>query len=267
MVQRCDPDRFATVIFAPPDRREALFALYAFNLEIARVPEIVSAPILGQIRLQWWRDMIEAQYEGRKLPHPVAGILGRAIGEYDLSPDLFDRLLMARERDLTLAPLADLTALEAYVEDTAAALAFLALAILGSRDDESREAARHVALGWGLTGLLRAVPFHAASGRLYLPLDLLARHGLSPDAVMAGKRSPGLCEVARQLAHKAMDHLRQGRRLAFSPCAVPALLTARLADGYLTALAKSGFDPLNRSWSVARPRPMALLWSRVSGRI
>ena len=64
MVRRHDRDRYQTALFAPADRREALFALYAFNYEIARVRETVTQPMLGQIRLQWWREVVEAAYAG-----------------------------------------------------------------------------------------------------------------------------------------------------------------------------------------------------------
>src|SRR5208282_2178696 len=62
LVRRHDRDRFQTALFAPAARREALFALYAFNCEIARVRERVTQPTLGQIRLQWWREAIETAY-------------------------------------------------------------------------------------------------------------------------------------------------------------------------------------------------------------
>ena len=64
LVRRHDRDRFQTVLFAPTARREALFALYAFNYEIASVRKRVTVPTLGRIRLEWWRETIAAAYEG-----------------------------------------------------------------------------------------------------------------------------------------------------------------------------------------------------------
>src|SRR5580693_257809 len=83
LVRRHDRDRYQTALFAPADRREALFALYAFNYEIARVRESVTQPMLGQIRLQWWREVVDAAYAG--LPprsHVVAEPLATAIRRY-----------------------------------------------------------------------------------------------------------------------------------------------------------------------------------------
>src|SRR5215510_12653272 len=71
LVRRHDRDRFQTALFAPAGRREALFALYAFNYEVARVRETVSEPMLGQIRLQWWRDSIVAAYDGGPVRHHI----------------------------------------------------------------------------------------------------------------------------------------------------------------------------------------------------
>src|ERR1700716_562271 len=101
LVRRHDRDRFQTVLFAPAARREALFALYAFNYEIARVRESVTQPILGQIRLQWWRDNIAAAFEGGPVrQHVVAAPLTGAIRELALTRADFDRLIEARETDL-----------------------------------------------------------------------------------------------------------------------------------------------------------------------
>src|SRR5438445_9502835 len=100
LVRQHDRDRYQTALFAPADRREALFALYAFNYEIARVRETVTQPMLGQIRLQWWREVLDAAYAG--VPprnHPVAVALTAAIREFGLTRELFDRLVDTRERD------------------------------------------------------------------------------------------------------------------------------------------------------------------------
>src|SRR5579864_3974017 len=94
LVRRHDRDRYQTALFAPADRREALFALYAFNYEIARVREIVTQPMLGQIRLQWWREIVAAAYEdGPPRPHEVAGPLAAVIGDVMPTRVHFDRMI------------------------------------------------------------------------------------------------------------------------------------------------------------------------------
>src|SRR5437763_854177 len=131
LVRRHDRDRYQTALFAPPRQREALFALYAFNYEIARVREIVSEPMLGQIRLQWWREVIAATFAGEPpRRHQIVLPLTDAIREFRLSRVLLEELIDSRERDLDAAPPETMAALEAYAAGTSASLVALALEIL-----------------------------------------------------------------------------------------------------------------------------------------
>ncbi len=267
-VRRYDRDRFGTALFAPAQDREALFSLYAFNTEVSRVRELVTEPLLGRIRLQWWRDAIAGLYQGRRMAHPVAAPLADAIAGRRLSREWFDRLLDARELDLEDAAPADRTALEAYAEGTSASLTLLALEVLGVRDQAAAQAAHHVGVAWALTGLLRAVPFHASMGRLCLPADLLAEHGVSAEDLLAGRRPPGLPAVAEALAGLARRHLAQARvlRRQVPRAALPALLVAPLAEAYLNSLRRSGGDLMDTGWSAPRPRPVRLGWTVFVGR-
>src|SRR6516162_2502368 len=162
LVRRHDHDRFQTALFAPSEGREALFALYAFNYEIARVRETVSEPVLGQIRLQWWRESIAAAFEGGPIRHHiVVEALTAAIRALDLTRAHFDQLVDAREGDLDEAPSADLGALEDYAEATSSGLVYLALESLGIRDPTVAKAGFHVGVAYALAGLLRVMPFQA----------------------------------------------------------------------------------------------------------
>ena len=91
-----DPDRYILAMLAPSAARDALFAVYAFNVEIARTRELVSEPKLGEIRLQWWRDGIAAIYAGDALRHGIGDALGEAVSRHGLSRLHFDRLIDAR---------------------------------------------------------------------------------------------------------------------------------------------------------------------------
>src|SRR5204862_1731916 len=123
LVRRHDRDRYQTALFAPAGCRDALLALYAFNYEIARVRETVTQPMLGQIRLQWWREVLDAAYAGAPpRNHPVAIALTAAIREFGLTRELFDRLVDTRERDMADEPPASLAALGAYAQGTSAPL-------------------------------------------------------------------------------------------------------------------------------------------------
>lgn len=267
-VWRDDRDRFVTALFAPPDRREALYALYAFHLEVAKVPELVREPMMGQIRLQWWRDSLNALLSGGAVAHPVAGPLAEAIHRFDLPPDRLEHLIDAREADLTGEPPETLAAMEDYARATAATLNELALDILGVHQAAAREAGREVGIAWGLTGLLRAVPFHAAGGRLHLPRSLLARHRVPEESVRGGLGAPGLPAVAAEIAATARAHLAAARRhrREVPRAALPALLPAVLADGYLRRLRRSGYDLFAADWATTRTRPLRLTIAAAFGR-
>lgn len=238
-----DPDRYFCALFAAAKDREALFAIYAFNGEIARIREAVSEPMLGMIRLQWWRDAIAAIYGGTPPVHVVVAGLAAAVVAHDLPREAFDRLIDAREGDLDDAPVDSLAALEAYAAATSSTLTGLALSVLGATGDAAQEAGRHVGIAGALSGLLRAIPFHARSRRLYLPADVMAKEGVSGDDVFAGK-TQGVRTVVSCVAGVAEDHLRAARALrgAVPRKTLPALLPATLADNDLKRLRRCGFD-------------------------
>jgi phytoene synthase len=149
----------------------------------------------------------------------------------------FDRLIDARESDLDGEPPPTLAALETYVEDTAGRLVLLALEALGAAEAEA--AGRHAGIAYGLAGLLRAIPFHAAQRRSYLPPEL----GAAPRELFGMRATPALRQAAERLAELARDHLRRARAHAPPRQALPALLPARLAEAALTRLAAGGYDP------------------------
>ncbi len=253
-VRRFDPDRYLCAMFAPADRREDLLALAAFNIELARVREQVSETMLGRIRLQWWREAVEGIFVDSPRRHQVVEPLARAVRRHGLDRATLERMIDAREADLDEGPPIDMTALEAYAEATAGALAALSLQVLGASTPPARDAARDVAVAWGLAGLLRSVVFHARAKRLYLPGELLDRHGVDRGRLFELRGSPALAAAARETAERARSRLAQARTRAGSVprAALPVLLPARLADGYLRALARAGHDPMAPSLA-ARP--------------
>lgn len=238
-VRRHDRERYLAALFAPADRREALFALYAFNYEVAKTREMVSETTLGRIRLEWWRETIDGIYAGGKArAHYVAEPLAEAVRRFGLARTHFDRLLDARESDLDDAPPPTLAALETYVEATSGTLVLLALEALGAARAEA--AGRHAGVAFGLAGLLRAIPFHARARRSYVPAELLP----STRDLFERRPTPALREAARRIADEAGKHLQAVREAAeVSRAALPALLPGYVADQWLRRLAGAGYDP------------------------
>ncbi|MGL5008394.1 MAG: squalene/phytoene synthase family protein, partial [Paracoccaceae bacterium] len=160
LVQRGDPDRFAAVMAAPVAVRGRLFVLYAFNLEVARAPWVTAEPLIAEMRLQWWRDVLV----GPRRAHEVAGPLHDLIAEAALPVEVMDRLVAARLWDIGRDSHADQATLDAYLEDTGAGLRWIAAKAAGAGEAAARD------LGWatGLAAYLRAVPELEARGRVPL---------------------------------------------------------------------------------------------------
>ena len=257
LVRRHDHDRFQTALFAPSGRREALFALYAFNYEVARVRETVSEPVLGQIRLQWWRESIAAAFEGGPVRnHLVVEALTAAIRACALTRAHFERLVDAREQDLDEAPSANLSALEDYAEATSARLVYLALESLGVRGPSAEKAGFHVGVAYALAGLLRAMPFQARAGRLIVPADIAAQTALDAGDYRGLRSTQALCSATAEIAAAASRHLAAARthRHSIARRALPALLPAIVAERSLARLKQAGYDPFDPA--LATPETM-----------
>jgi NADH dehydrogenase [ubiquinone] 1 alpha subcomplex assembly factor 6 len=255
LVRRHDRDRYQTALFAPAARREALFALYAFNYEIARVRETITQPLLGQIRLQWWREVIDAAYGDRPpRAHVVAQPLTAAIRNLAPSREWFDRMIDARERDLGEETPPTLAALEQYAEATSAALIYLALEVLGTRDAAATGKAREVGIAYALAGLLRTMPFHARAGRCYIPDDIAARVGLDPAEYQALRTTPALRAAVAEIAEAARRRLQAaGRRRVPRPDRA-GLLPAVIAERFLWRLRRADHDPFDPA--LVQPDPL-----------
>lgn len=248
LVRRHDNDRFLCAVCAPADRRDALFALYAFNHEIVSIAGKVSEPLLGQIRLQWWREAIAGAFEGgTPRGHQVLDPLAGAIHTHRLERPPFEGMIDARAADFDPTPFADMAALEAHVGATAGTLGRIALRILAVNDRDAQEAARHVGLAAGSVDILRELPLAATRRRLTLPLASVRAAGLDAEEIFARKPSGRLTEVVGELAQFARRHLSAARlhRGDVPDEALPALLPAVLADGYLNRLEAVGFDPFH----------------------
>ena len=258
-VRRRDPDRFLCALFAPADKREDLLALLAFNLELALIREQVSEPMLGRIRLQWWREAVGEIFAGKPRRHAAIQPLHEAATRHGLDRALLERMIDAREADLDAAPPRDLAALETYAEGTSGALSLLALKVLGAEGPAAAAAARHAGVAWALTGLLRSTAFLARAKRSYLPQDLVAKHGARIEELFELRPGAALSSVARDIAGAARGHLlaARGLRRDVPNRALPVLLPSVLADRYLKTLARCGYDPLNDG--LAR-RPALAAW-------
>ena len=270
-VRRFDNDRYLTALFAAGPARDDLLALYAFNLEVARIRELVREPMMGRIRLQWWRDCVAEIYAGGGRRHQVVQPLSGAVHRHGLPREHFERLLDAREADMEEGPPTDLGVLTGYATATGASLGSLALHVLHPGVDEATQSAvRQIWTAWALVGLLRAIPFHARARRIYLPRDLLAAHGVDIADLLELRRPLQLPGVVRAVAMAAAQRLGEGRALAqsFTRRTLPAALPAVLAARYLRRLEAAGCDVFAPAVQLSPPaRTWWLLLAYLRGRV
>ncbi|WP_425404747.1 phytoene/squalene synthase family protein [Hwanghaeella sp.] len=245
-----DRERFLSAMTAPADRREFLFALYAFNHEIAKTSGVVSEPMLGQIRLQWWREAIDECYGGSPRRHAVVTALARAIAETTPSRSIFERVIDAREGDLEFASPKTMADLEGYAAATSGGLTELALEIssgLGEGlPDMARQAARDIGTAWGMIGLMRALPFHMRARRGMMPTDVAYSHNVSSVDLAEARNVPGLSLAVEEVCGRAsglLNRARVNRQLNVSIADVfGALSIGVLADSHLRQLKKVRYD-------------------------
>src|ERR1700733_10664397 len=208
LVRTADRDRFLTALFAPAEYRAALHALYAFNVEVARVREVAREPLPGEIRLQWWSEVVNGERAEEAASNPIASALLAVIERHRLGVPVLTALLDARRFDVYDDPMASLADLEDYARKTSSALLALAAQILAAVEGEVTEpVANPAGIAYAIAGLLRAFPLHAARRQLYVPLDLLDRHGVEPQDIFAGKSSENLRAVFADLQAVARRHL------------------------------------------------------------
>lgn len=264
---------YVASLFVPPESRRAWIALAAFNAEVAHVRDHVSQPLPGEIRLQWWRDALSGSGEGADHGtvegNPVAAELLRAIAQYKLPIETFVRLIDAHVFDVYDDPMPDMAALEAHCRDTAAALYALRAQVLGVTSPEIARLAEHAGLAEGLTGVLLALPRHAARHQLYVPGDLMAVHGVTANEFAQRQATPGLKDALAHLRGEARAQLAQALAMLADapPAARAAFLPLAMVGKTLARLESSEpFDPplpsrlgiLWTTWRAARTKPFRM---------
>jgi phytoene synthase len=261
LLRRDDRDRWFASLFVPREPRPHIHALYAFSLEIARVREIVSEPLLGEIRFQWWRDALEGAGEAKA--NPVAAALLDTIARFDLPKAPLLELIVARGRDVYGEPMDSVVALESYTMATCSNLLRLAVLILdGEEAAASRDAALHAGIAYGITGLIRALPWHSARGQVFIPGEILQAHGANLDDFAAGRASEAVLAVIADLLALARAHLEtfDARLHSLPEKSRPAFLPVCLCEPYLRLMEKPGYEPFKSVIELPQWRRQWILW-------
>ena len=267
LVRGHDFARYASTLFVPAEQRRALLAIYAFNVEVSRVREMVSQPLPGEIRLQWWTDMLAGEGHGGVEGNPVAAELNLAIRNSRLPVEPLSRLVDEHLFDLYNDPMPTMAALEGYVQDTAGALFSLGARVAGWQSPDIEHLARHAGLAQGIAQVVAALPLDASRRQLFVPLQLLESHGSGLEEVFAGKVTPKLRAAFDQLIGEAISHLDTAVALlpGVAPGVRPVFLPLAGVSRDLARMARADTD-LFRPHVTSRLRTLWTLWWSARGR-
>ncbi|MBJ6131736.1 phytoene/squalene synthase family protein [Ochrobactrum sp. Q0168] len=263
LLREADRDRYLSVLYAPEEKRGCLAALYAFNAEVARIRDLVHEPLPGEVRLQWWRDLINGEARGSAEAHPVAAALVETINKYELPRTAFDNYCEARIFDLYDDPMPSRNDLEGYCGETASAIIQLAGFILDRDAAQAHsETAGHAGVAQAITGLLRLLPIHRRRGQLYVPADMLASVGVTREAFLA-KDDASACErlVSVMLA-LASEHLAifDKAKATLPKSLAPAFLPMAIVPAYLKAIERLGGKAAERTADISAIRKQWLMF-------
>lgn len=261
VVRDADRDRYLAALYAPAAHRPALYALYAFNTEIARVRDLAREPMPGEIRLQWWREVIEGERGEEAKANPVAAAMLETLAHYDISRQPLIDLIEARSFDLYDDPMPSVAALEGFGAKTETALIGIAAGVLTRRAPDSSEVMAHAGMAMTIATVLRRFALHAARRQLYVPMDIVERYGASRDDIIAGKATSEIRAALADMRVRARSHLSEaGKRAGAAPPEIwPALLTAALVRQELARMERHGYQPFQPD-SLPQWRRQWLLW-------
>ncbi len=243
LVNLDDRERYLISLFAPQKVQNSLWALWAFNQEVAKIRENVSEQMLGEIRLQWWFDALDEIKQGQEREHPVIQALSLSGFSHTIF-SLLEESLDARRLDILDGGPADFDGLLTYANGVGGALqeAALRLSLNDKKPtDDAVTVARSVGQAWTMLGLVRALPFHWQSGRSYMPND--ATDGMAmPDAEQAfSKLKPIITRMVDFVEAKSVEAIKGRRDLNKGEDIT--LLNAKLINMHLKSLRLANGNP------------------------
>ena len=253
LVREGDRDRYLATLLAPAEHRDALFALYAFNIEIERVRDLAREPMPGEIRLQWWREVLLGERGGESAANPVAAALLQTLSRYSLPKERLAGLVEAHRFDVYDEPMQSLAELQSYAAKTAGAIFESAVQVLGSSKAASEEAGQ----AQTLANVLMQLPRYAARHQLYVPLEVLRQYGAKPEDIFAMRETPELRAALAELRLRARRHLAHiGAASAgiIAARAWPAFLSLAPLRSVLLKMEHADYDPFQP--------PQVLPWRR-----
>jgi phytoene synthase len=253
---------YYSFLFLPPERRRAITALYAFCREVDDVVDECTDVAIARTKLAWWRKEIAGVFSGTP-QHPVGKALSAVVGKFSLPPSLFLDIIDGMEMDLDYNRYPDFATLQVYCHRVAGVVGLMAAEIFGYRDPATLRYAENLGTAFQLTNIIRDVGEDARRNRVYLPLDELARFGVSADAIVHLTESEGF----RRLMDFQVERARNFYREAFAALPArdrrsqrPGLVMAAIYRTLLDEIAADGCKVLSQRTSLTPLRKLWIAW-------
>lgn len=238
-----DKDRYLASLLSPPEKRRALVALYAYHAELARVRDSVHEPLPGEVRLQYWRDLLEGTEHGSTQANPLAAELTAAIRDHHLPIQPLLAMSEARIFDLYDDPMESVGAFEGYAGETASTLIQMASLVLDPEAAATAaDLAGHAGVAQAIAGALLLLPIHRSRGQVYIPREILSATGLDCDGFLADTNRERAAAAIEAFAGLGLDHLARALPDAsrIPEALIPAYLPVSLARSVLKRAASDG---------------------------
>ncbi len=261
LVREADRDRYLATLFAPAQHRDAMFSLYAFNVEISRVRDLAREPMPGEMRLQWWREVLSGDRTGEAAAHPVAAALLTTLKQHNFVATPLLELIDAHTFDLYDAPMATMDDLELYAIQTQSPLFAMAAGILSEGKMPPELFTLDAAVATAIAGILGGFARHAARRQLFVPLDVLESHRVNREDIFAGQASEQLSAALGEMRSVARRCLAaaQAKLQSAMPEILPAFLPVALVGPQLRRMDSAAYQPFAFA-PIAAWRRQWLLW-------
>lgn len=261
LVRQADRDRYLSTLLAPAEHREGLFALYAFNVEIARVRDLAREPMPGEIRLQWWREVLSGERTGEGEANPVSAALLDALKRYGFVAAPLLELIDAHTFDLYDEPMGTVDSLELYGIRTQSPLLAMAAGMLNQGASLPENFTLDASIAAAMMKVLIDLPKNASRRQLYVPLDALEKYKADVEDMFAGQATPALREALVRMRALVRDHLIKAREMlrAAPPQIKPAFLSLAVIEPTLKQMDRTDYDPF-RFTSPAQWRRQWAIW-------
>lgn len=253
---------YYSFLFLPPEKRRAITALYAFCREVDDVVDECHDPGVARVKLAWWREEIERMFAGEP-QHPVGQALAPAVREFSLAQEYFQEIIDGMEMDLEPVRYASFKDLALYCYRVASAVGLLSAEIFGYQDRHTLKYAHDLGIAFQLTNILRDVGEDARRGRIYLPEDEMAAHGVTVDDLRKGELTAPLrallafqAQRARQYYQKAFAKLPEQDRFAQRSGLIMAAVYLTLLD----RIESEGYPVLTRRVRLSPWRKLWIAW-------